>query len=119
MYGQHMMDQLRNTKNTDVIKRSIFINGHKTSVSLENEFWQGLREIADHNHKRLAMLVEQIDRTRTTCNLSSAIRVFVFNHFRGEKSVTSENIFQHGQWHKTENANGSSSSRSKTPASGH
>jgi predicted DNA-binding ribbon-helix-helix protein len=84
------MDQRPQIKQTDVIKRSIAVNGHKTSVSLEDVFWEGLREIADHNHKRLAMLVEQIDRTRTTCNLSSAIRVFVFNHFRGEKLATSE-----------------------------
>jgi predicted DNA-binding ribbon-helix-helix protein len=74
------MDQ-RHIRKTDVVKRSIVINGHKTSVSLENEFWQGLHEIADHNHASVAMLVEQIDRARTTCNLSSAIRVFVFKHF--------------------------------------
>ena len=79
------MDQFGCIKKTDVIKRSISINGRKTSVSLENEFWQGLLKIADHNHKRLALLVEQIDRTRTTCNLSSAIRVFVFNCFRGKE----------------------------------
>jgi len=76
------MGHIGRIKKTDVIKRSIFINGHKTSVSLENEFWQGLHEIADHNHTSVAMLVEQIDRARNTCNLSSAIRVFVFNHFR-------------------------------------
>ncbi|MGA8749125.1 MAG: ribbon-helix-helix domain-containing protein [Pseudolabrys sp.] len=51
-------------------------------MSLENEFWQGLHEIVDHNHASIAMLVEQIDRARNTCNLSSAIRVFVFKHFR-------------------------------------
>jgi predicted DNA-binding ribbon-helix-helix protein len=75
------MDQ-RHIKKTDVVKRSIVINGRKTSVSLENEFWQGLHEISDHNHASIAMLVEQIDRARNTCNLSSAIRVFVFKHFR-------------------------------------
>lgn len=78
------MDQFGRIKKT-AIKRSILINGRKTSVSLENEFWQGLLEIVDHGHKRLAMLVEQIDRARTTCNLSSAIRVFVFNRFRGKE----------------------------------
>ena len=76
------MDQLARIKKTDVIKRSIYINGHKTSVSLENEFWNGLREIAGHNHAAVTALVEQIDRGRNTCNLSSAIRVFVFKHFR-------------------------------------
>ncbi|MFZ3247411.1 MAG: ribbon-helix-helix domain-containing protein [Pseudolabrys sp.] len=76
------MDQLAHIKKTDVIKRSIFINGHKTSLSLENEFWQGLREIAGRDRAAISTLVEQIDRARNTCNLSSAIRVFVFNHFR-------------------------------------
>ena len=76
------MDQLAHIKKTDVIKRSIYINGHKTSVSLENEFWQGLREIAGRDRATITTLVEQIDRARNTCNLSSAIRVFVFNHFR-------------------------------------
>ena len=42
------MNQLKYTKNTAVIKRSIFIDGHKTSVSLGNVFWDGLREIAGH-----------------------------------------------------------------------
>ncbi len=76
------MDQLEHIRRTDVLKRSIVINGHKTSVSLENEFWHGLREIAGHDHATVTTLVEQIDRGRNTCNLSSAIRVFVFNHFR-------------------------------------
>jgi predicted DNA-binding ribbon-helix-helix protein len=44
------MDQLKHIKKSVVIKRSIFINGHKTSVSLENEFWHGLREIAEDSH---------------------------------------------------------------------
>jgi predicted DNA-binding ribbon-helix-helix protein len=65
-----------------VIKRSIVLDGHKTSVSLENEFWEGLREIAVREKTTLATLVGQIDRNRDSCNLSSAIRVFVFNHFR-------------------------------------
>ena len=74
------------TKKTDVIKRSILINGHKTSVSLENVFWQGLHANCLHNHAKVALLIQQIDRDRTTCNLSSAIRVFVFKHFH-EKFV--------------------------------
>ena len=65
-----------------VIKRSILINGRKTSVSLENEFWEGLHEIADRRMIAHSTLVEQIDQERDNVNLSSAIRVFVFNHFR-------------------------------------
>lgn len=67
---------------TAIIKRSIILEGHKTSVSLENEFWDGLRDIAEWNRANLSSLVRQIDRDRKDGNLSSAIRVFVFNHFR-------------------------------------
>jgi len=67
-----------------IIKRSVVLDGHKTSVSLENEFWEGLREIAGRNKANLSSLVRQIDRNRIGGNLSSAIRVFVFNHFRSQ-----------------------------------
>jgi len=62
------------------IKRSIVRNGQKTSVSLEKEFWEGLREIASQQRISLSTLVSQIAKTRTGKNLSSAIRVFVLNH---------------------------------------
>jgi predicted DNA-binding ribbon-helix-helix protein len=52
-----------------VIKRSIIIDGQKTSVSLENEFWDGLREIASRKNVALSTLVKQIDTGRTTNNL--------------------------------------------------
>ena len=65
------------------IKRSIVRNGRKTSVSLEKEFWEGLREIASAQNVKLATLVRQIDQGRKGTNLSSAIRVFVFNRLRG------------------------------------
>ena len=65
-----------------IIKRSIVLNGHKTSVSLENEFWDGLRQIADAQKSKVSALVQRIDRERTNRNLSSAIRIFVFNYFR-------------------------------------
>jgi predicted DNA-binding ribbon-helix-helix protein len=67
---------------TVVIKHSILINGRKTSVSLENEFWDALHEIADRGNIALSAVVEQIDRDRDNINLSSALRVFVLNHFR-------------------------------------
>jgi predicted DNA-binding ribbon-helix-helix protein len=69
---------------TAVIKRSIVLDGHKTSVSLENEFWHGLREIAGRENTPLSTLVGKIDRERKSCNLSSAIRVYVFNYFRAQ-----------------------------------
>lgn len=66
------------------IKRSIVRNGHKTSVSLEQEFWEGLREIAALQKQKLTTLVLKIDQNRDGANLSSAIRVFVFNRLRGQ-----------------------------------
>jgi predicted DNA-binding ribbon-helix-helix protein len=65
-----------------VIKRSVVVDGHKTSVSLENEFWEGLREIAERQNTSLSTLVGRIDQGRDNCNLSSAIRVFVFSQIR-------------------------------------
>ena len=76
------MDQRERVKKTFVIKRSILINGHKTSLSLEDEFWRGLHEVAHDKNTTVPRLVEEIDRTTNNCNLSSAIRVFVFNYFR-------------------------------------
>ena len=66
------------------IKRSIVRNGQKTSVSLEQEFWEALREIASVQKTKLTKLVQQIDQGRDGGNLSSAIRVFVFNHLRAQ-----------------------------------
>lgn len=67
-----------------IVKRSVVLEGHKTSVSLENEFWEGLREIAEHQKSNLSSLVRQIDRDRSKGNLSSAIRVFVLNYFHAQ-----------------------------------
>jgi predicted DNA-binding ribbon-helix-helix protein len=67
-----------------IVKRSIVLNGHKTSVSLENEFWDGLHAISDQQKTKLSALVQQIDLDRRNANLSSAIRIFVYNHFRGQ-----------------------------------
>lgn len=64
-----------------VFKRSIFINGQKTSVSLEKEFWESLQAIAKQKDTTTSKLAEEIARHRTTENLSSAIRIFVFNYF--------------------------------------
>jgi len=67
---------------TAVIKHSIFVNGRKTSVSLENEFWAGLHDIAKSRKTTAAKLVGEIDLQRSTVNLSSAIRIYVYNYFR-------------------------------------
>lgn len=65
-----------------VVKRSIVIAGHKTSVSLENAFWQGLKEIAVGRKLTLSELVATIDSNRKHGNLSSAVRLFVLNHYQ-------------------------------------
>jgi predicted DNA-binding ribbon-helix-helix protein len=65
-----------------VVKRSIVISGHKTSVSLEDAFWQGLKEIAGGRNMTLSDLVGAIDTEREHGNLSSAIRLFVLSTYR-------------------------------------
>ncbi len=67
-----------------VVKRSIVIAGHKTSVSLEDAFWKGLKEIADARGMTLSDIVANIDSQRRHGNLSSAIRLFVLDHYRGQ-----------------------------------
>ncbi|MBT4425926.1 MAG: ribbon-helix-helix domain-containing protein [Rhodospirillaceae bacterium] len=57
-------------------KYSVALDGHRTSVSLEPEFWQALKEIAAARRESLSALVSEVDRTREG-NLSSALRVFV------------------------------------------
>lgn len=72
-----------------VIKRSIVIAGHKTSVSLEDGFWDGLKEIATSRKLSLSDLVASIDTERHHGNLSSAIRLFVLDYYRtyGEQTA--------------------------------
>lgn len=65
-----------------VIKRSIVIGGHKTSVSLEEAFWQELKRIAGHQRATLSSVVASIDLQRQQGNLSSAIRLFVLEQTR-------------------------------------
>jgi predicted DNA-binding ribbon-helix-helix protein len=67
-----------------VIKRSIVIAGHKTSVSLEDAFWNGLKEIAVSQHATLSDLVAGIDSERPHGNLSSAVRLFVLRHYQSQ-----------------------------------
>lgn len=60
-----------------VVKRSLAIAGHRTSISLEDAFWDGLRRIAEERKLSIAALVAEIDARRGANNLSSALRVFV------------------------------------------
>jgi predicted DNA-binding ribbon-helix-helix protein len=67
-----------------VVKRSIVIANHKTSVSLEDAFWKGLKDIANDRDVTLSDLVATIDTERLHGNLSSAIRLFVLDHYRNK-----------------------------------
>jgi predicted DNA-binding ribbon-helix-helix protein len=67
-----------------VLKRSIVLGGRKTSVSLEDAFWKGLKEIAAARGMTLSNLVAAIDSKRQHANLSSAIRLFVLDFYRSQ-----------------------------------
>ena len=67
-----------------VVKRSVVINGHKTSVSLEDAFWRELKEIAQTDGLTLSSQVGAIDQGREYGNLSSAIRIFVLSRARAD-----------------------------------
>ena len=81
-----------------VCKRSIAISGYKTSISLEDAFWNALKEIAKARNVTLSHLVGAIDSERQHENLSSAIRLFVLGVYRKQLSDlkegrTAESIF--------------------------
>ena len=66
-----------------IVKRSVIIAGHKTSVSLdEDAFWKALKAIARQRDMNLSELVTSIDSDRQHSNLSSAIRLYVLNHYQ-------------------------------------
>jgi predicted DNA-binding ribbon-helix-helix protein len=65
-----------------IVKRSVSIAGHRTSISLEEPFWEVLREIAERETLSIQALIGRIDAERDEQNLSSAIRVFVLSDLR-------------------------------------
>jgi predicted DNA-binding ribbon-helix-helix protein len=67
---------------SQILKRSVVLNGSKTSVSLENKFWDALQEIARRENLRTSALVGRIAGNRANDNLSSEIRLFVLDYFR-------------------------------------
>jgi predicted DNA-binding ribbon-helix-helix protein len=77
-----------------VVKRSVKINGHTTSVSLEDAFWSALKEIAAGRKMTLAELVGLINAKREQPNLSSAIRLFVLKHLHIQIQEETENALQ-------------------------
>ena len=75
-YRTHEDELLRSA----VVKRSVAVGGHRTSVSLEDEFWAQLKVIAGAKQTTLSQLIAQIDAGRERRNLSSAIRVYVLEY---------------------------------------
>jgi len=65
-----------------IIKHSVVINGHKTSVSLEQPFWAVVREIATGEGTTVSAVLRRVDASRSQANLSSAVRVYVLEHVR-------------------------------------
>jgi len=68
--------------NSTVKKRSIVIGRHKTSISLEDDFWTSLHQIARGRQVTRSDLIASLDAAREHSNLSSAIRVFILDHYR-------------------------------------
>jgi predicted DNA-binding ribbon-helix-helix protein len=62
------------------VKRSVTVAGHRTSLSLEPEFWDALKRIAQREARTVSGLIGEIDASRGQRNLSSAVRVFVLEH---------------------------------------
>lgn len=71
------------------VKRSFSIAGHKTSISLEQEFWQALKDVAYVQRRPLAQIIREIDAARGDTNLSSAVRVWLLAHFRCQQQAPS------------------------------
>jgi len=65
-----------------VVKRSVIVGGHKTSISLEDAFWTSLKEIAVSRQTNCSVLLSEIDEGRQEPNLSSAIRQFVLEFYQ-------------------------------------
>lgn len=71
------------------VKRSFSIRGHRTSISLEQPFWEALKEAAARERVSLAALIARIDETRGAAGLSSAVRVWILDDVRSSRAVVS------------------------------
>jgi predicted DNA-binding ribbon-helix-helix protein len=89
-FGENLNEEA--SVQTVITKRSIVLAGHKTSVSLEEAFWTGLKEIGRSQQLTLSELVGNINTRRLNGNLSSAIRLFVLDHYRGVRPAVGESM---------------------------
>lgn len=74
---------------TRPVKRSFSLRGHQTSISLEQPFWDALKEAAEKEGKTTAAIVAEIDETRGNSGLSGAVRMWLLAYFRGHHAVQS------------------------------
>lgn len=70
-------------------KHSVIISGHATSITLEQEFWDELKEIADARGISVNRLITEIDKTRQNRNLSSALRLYVLASVKKQAKILS------------------------------
>ena len=80
--GRALNDEHADQAFAMIRKRSIVINGHKTSITLEDAFFSALKDISKQRRSTLSEIVTEVDRTRTQGNLSSALRLFVLDFYR-------------------------------------
>jgi predicted DNA-binding ribbon-helix-helix protein len=83
----HLRQELTRDARSAIVKRSVVIAGHKTSVSLEDAFWGNLKEIARSREMTLSKMVGYISGQRGDGNLSSSIRLFVLEHVRARCGI--------------------------------
>ena len=65
-------------------KHTVKVNGHDTSVFIEEEFWLELKHISKLKKKSISVLISDVDKNKKTQNLSSAIRLYTLNHFKNK-----------------------------------
>ena len=65
-------------------KRTVKIDGHITSVFLETEFWEEILKLSKKENTSPDKIISKIDKMKNTSNLSSAIRLYVLNHLKGQ-----------------------------------
>jgi predicted DNA-binding ribbon-helix-helix protein len=69
---------------SSIAKRTVTLNGRRSSISLEQAFWDGLKEIAVRRGVSVSKLVTGINFERQHANLSSAVRLFVLGHYQSQ-----------------------------------
>jgi len=77
-----------------IVKRSVIIAGHKTSVSVEDAFWKELKAIAGERDMNISELITSIDSDRQHSNLSSAIRLYVLNYYQSALKTSADSRTQ-------------------------